>query len=82
MIDLGSPGRQSDGGVLRNSEIGRRLNNNDLALPPPAHLNEDEDNYIIPYYIVGDEAFPLKENLLRPFPGKFLAQEKRIFNYR
>lgn len=38
-----------------------------------------------PYFLVGDEIFPLgwliKCWLMRPFPGK-LTEEKRIFNYR
>jgi len=34
------------------------------------------------YFIVGDEAFPLKPYLLRPYPGLQLDETKRIFNYR
>ena len=36
----------------------------------------------IPYVIVGDEAFPLKLNMLRPYPGKNLSEAEAIFNYR
>ena len=36
----------------------------------------------MPYVIVGDETFPLKTYLLRPYPGRDLSIDKRIFNYR
>ncbi|XP_050545824.1 uncharacterized protein LOC126908041 isoform X2 [Daktulosphaira vitifoliae] len=36
----------------------------------------------IPYAFVGDEAFGLSTNLLRPYSGKCLPVNKRIFNYR
>jgi len=36
----------------------------------------------IPYLVVADEAFPLNNYMLRPFPGKQLSRERRIFNYR
>nr|CAI5834476.1 unnamed protein product [Callosobruchus analis] len=31
---------------------------------------------------IDDEAFPLTTFMMRPYPGKFLTQYKRIFNYR
>jgi hypothetical protein len=37
---------------------------------------------LVPCVIVGDEAFPSLENLLRPFPGKNLPVAQHIFNYR
>ena len=32
--------------------------------------------------MVGDEAFPLKDYLMRPFPGRFLPEKKAVYNYR
>uniref|UniRef100_A0A1X7TJV4 DDE Tnp4 domain-containing protein n=2 Tax=Amphimedon queenslandica TaxID=400682 RepID=A0A1X7TJV4_AMPQE len=36
----------------------------------------------LPYVIIGDEGFPIKKYLLRPYPGRYLSKEKSIFNYR
>ena len=34
------------------------------------------------YCFMGDEAFPLKDNLQRPYPGKNFPEKLRIYNYR
>ena len=38
--------------------------------------------YPLSYCFVGDEAFPLKTWLLRPYPGRELTDRRRIYNYR
>ncbi|GFR96653.1 protein ALP1-like [Elysia marginata] len=35
-----------------------------------------------PYCFVADEAYPLKDNLMRPYGGRNLDNPKRIFNQR
>lgn len=80
LVDIGAQGRQSDGGVLRNSQMGKRLYRNELNFPADKPIVEHGEN--LPHFIVGDEAFPLTNQIMRPFPGNFLSQEKRIFNYR
>ena len=37
---------------------------------------------ISPNYFVGDDAFSLTPNLMKPYPKKGLSEEQRIFNYR
>ena len=34
------------------------------------------------YCFIADEAFPLKDNLQRSYPGRNLSEMKRIYNYR
>nr|XP_039263826.1 protein ANTAGONIST OF LIKE HETEROCHROMATIN PROTEIN 1-like [Styela clava] len=80
-VDIGAYGRASDGGIFANSCFGRRLQNGTLSLPSPRPLPVT-NGPTVPFVFIGDEAFPLKENLMRPFPGNGLSQEKRIFNYR
>ncbi|XP_066596251.1 uncharacterized protein [Prorops nasuta] len=80
MVDVGSFGKNSDGGILEHSIIGKRLKDNTLNVPDDTFLPGTSKK--APYVVVGDEAFPLKTYLLRPYPGKQLDNEKIIFNYR
>jgi len=67
-VDIGMPGRCSDGGVFRASEMGRRILQNDFNFPKASPISENFKN--CPYFIVADEAFPLLTNLMRPYPGR------------
>lgn len=80
-IDIGDFGRHCDGGILRESNFGKLLDNNKLLLPPPRKIHKNvEDEF--PFVFVADEAYPLKKNLMRPFARKQLTNSKRIYNYR
>lgn len=84
MIDVGSYGSNSDGGIFANCPFGKAWveRNNSLSVPEDRPLPGTETNLRLPLVIVADEAFPLKHNILRPFPGKNLTQRQRTFNYR
>lgn len=79
-IDNGSYGKSSDAGVFNNSTLFDKMCDGSLGVPPPCSIENSEDSY--PYVIVGDEAFPLMENLLRPYGGKHLTDNKKAFNNR
>ena len=76
MVDIGDSGRHSDGGVLSNSVFGQALEQNTLSLPPDRALPDK-----LPFVIVGDEAFPIKSNLMRRYPRRYLAEAQAIYNY-
>lgn len=80
MCDFGTNGRISDGGVIENTKFGEKLNNNSLRIPPADILPPFPTP--LPYVFVGDEAFALKENFLKPYNQRELNEEKKIFNYR
>ncbi|KAE9543510.1 hypothetical protein AGLY_002310 [Aphis glycines] len=80
-VDVGAYGKNSDGGILAHSNLGKSLENGSLNIPSDAIL--PNTNNSAPYVILGDEAFPLKTYLMRPYPGKQLDDlSRRIYNYR
>jgi hypothetical protein len=81
MVDAGSYGRNSDGGILSRSVMGRAIAKNSLNFPPPSLLDASHLGPL-PYVFIEDEAFPLQNNLMRPFPGKQSTLSEREYNYR
>lgn len=79
-VNIGNFGRISDGGVFGATSLARNICEDDNFLPSDCQLEFSEK--VAPYVFVSDEAFPLQRHLMRPFPGRFLEREKRIFNYR
>ncbi|XP_048011495.1 uncharacterized protein LOC125245091 [Megalobrama amblycephala] len=82
VIDVGGYGRTSDGGILANSAFGQALRSGTLHLPPDHPIPGVDHRGPQPHVFVADAAFPLRRNLMRPFPGRVLPREKRILNYR
>lgn len=64
-------GSISDGGVWLNSDFGSSLEQGLIDLPHPEPLLGT--NTPFPFAFVGDEAFPLKTYLMRPY-----AKPKRL----
>ena len=81
LIDIGQYGSNNDSGVLARSEIGQRFASGSMHLPAPATL-EGCCYDPLPYYLLGDEIFPLKTYLMRPYPGKKLQENQAVYNYR
>ncbi|XP_017492050.1 PREDICTED: putative nuclease HARBI1 [Rhagoletis zephyria] len=80
-VECGFAGRNSDGGVFRISEFQHWLERT-CDIPSPKELPLDESGIKFPYYYVADAAFPLRKNIMRPYPERNLDNRKRIFNYR
>ncbi|OXA44244.1 putative nuclease HARBI1 [Folsomia candida] len=77
-VHIGASGSQSDGGIFGRSSLGMALETGTLGLPPPKQVG----GKVLPHVLLGDDAFPLRKFMMKPFPGKFLEKEKRIYNYR
>ncbi|XP_064457676.1 uncharacterized protein LOC135368386 [Ornithodoros turicata] len=80
LIDVGAEGRQSESGVFKASPIGHHLESDTLDTPGLKKLPGSE--LMTPHVFIGDEAFQLRPDFLRPYPGLGLPTEKRVFNLR
>ena len=79
MTDMGSYGRGNDAAILQLL-FGKMFNPGPLSfnIPQPREVGSSS----LPYALVGDEIFPLKPWLMKPYPGRNLDESRRIFNYR
>ncbi|KAL4135179.1 hypothetical protein QTP88_006820 [Uroleucon formosanum] len=82
VIDVGSYGKESDCNAFKTSALGKKLNTNRTNFPANQYLPNYNLGVPQPFVLVVDEAFALHKNLLRPFPGRSLNGQRRIFNYR
>ena len=83
-IDIGQYRSNSDGAVFKDSEFGRAFLNDQLDVPDPVHFPNFPASGPVLYCFVADEAFPLRCDLMRPFPRETacLSWDELVFNYR
>ncbi len=79
-IDVGSPGGCSDAQIFGDCELRDALDEETLPLPDPEPLPGDTEDF--PYFILGDDAFPLRSYLMKPYARKGLSHEQLVYNYR
>lgn len=77
--DVGSNGRVNDSGIWNKCTLLQGILNGTVKLPPSSMLKNGEN---APYVFLGDDAFALKEFMMKPFSQQGLNEEKRIYNYR
>jgi hypothetical protein len=90
-VDVGRNGRAGDAGIYRECRLSEGLENGTIGFPAPRPLPGHQ--VPMPHYIVGDDAFPLKTYLMKPYPFRQVVdfrddeavaerRKKRIFDYR
>lgn len=80
MCDFGVNGRISDGGVIEKTSFYTKLRQNELNLPGPSAPRNSSSE--LPFVFIGDEAFTLRTDFMKPFSQKDLNHDRKIFNYR
>lgn len=78
-VDIGDYGKNSS--IFKNSIFYQKLIKKELNIPENSSLPESNEAKL-PFVIVGDEAFGLSQNVMRPYGGNCLSMKKKVFNYR
>ena len=81
MIEVGAYGKQNDSTIFAQSAMGKAYNARKLNVPD-GQFSLSNSQHETEMYLVGDEAFPLQKNLMRPFSRRELDFSKRNFNFR
>ncbi|XP_073765400.1 uncharacterized protein [Danio rerio] len=77
---VGTQGRVSDAGLFAHSDLRKAMDQGLLHFPQPEPL--PNSNIVMPYMFVGDDAYPLRPDLIKPFPFRHMDHGQRILNYR
>lgn len=79
-VDIGAAGSGNDASVMSNCQFGQTFEHalHTMNLPEPGLIG----NKIIPYFLIADDIFALKPWLMKPFAGRNLSVQQRVFNYR
>ncbi|CAK1592763.1 unnamed protein product [Parnassius mnemosyne] len=78
LADFGTNGRVSDGGVLQNTKFFQKLQNKKLNIPNPENI--EGSSRCLPYVFIGDDAFPLRTDMIKPYrQGDLNTHEKKNF---
>ena len=83
MVDVGAYGSNNDGGIFISSNIGQQVIFNKDLFPPPQNLPGTTTK--INCSIIADAAFPLRNNIMKPFPSNDaanLCDQEYVYNYR
>lgn len=75
---FGCNGRVSDGGVFEMTDFYRALDGGRLNIPKEGVV----DGVTLPFVFIADDAFPLREDLMKPFSSKVSTKNRKIYNYR
>ena len=79
IVESGASGKRADANIFHKSTFARKLRNGELNLPPPCPV--EGVNGDLPFFFLGDNAYPRTGNFATPFKGASLRDEEIVYNY-
>ena len=73
-------GAASDAQIYNRSELKECIDDGSIGFPPAEALPNDNED--VQYYLIGDNAFALRSNMMKPYSHHGMADDEMIFNYR
>ena len=82
-VEFGGKGHMSDAQIFLQSSLRADLEDGTLQRPHPCPLTDNPDDTTdVPYFIVSDDAFALKDYCMKPYSKRTMSVRELIFNYR
>ncbi len=78
-MEVGASGTSSDAQIFKGCGMKVPIEQGVIVFPPPDHLPDDDRD--TPYFVVGEDAFPLRTNMMKPYGRLGLEVPERIYNY-
>ncbi|XDV13001.1 hypothetical protein PO909_001525 [Leuciscus waleckii] len=79
-VSVGAQGRASDAGVFNESDFKKALDQGLLNVPAAKPLPQSDIQ--APFVFLGDDAYPLRTDLMKPYSFRQMDYQQRVFNYR
>ena len=79
-VEVGADGACSDAQIFNSSQLKQKILNGTLNIPQPEPL--PGDNQPMPYFLIGDDAFALRQWMMKPYSRRNMDHDQRVYNYR
>lgn len=79
-VSVGAQGRIADAGLFAHSDFRQTLDRGFLNNPPEQPLPNSET--VTPFMFIGDDAYALHADLMKPYSHRHLKYQERILNSR
>ena len=79
-MDMGAAGSTSDDQIFKHTNLRHKIEDGSIGFPDSESLGIGGPK--VNFFILGDDAFPLKLWLMRPYSSHSMELKEMVFNYR